>query len=421
MMENSIKKKVRRILAKKLKYFRSINYFLQNTKAKMNDFIIKKETLNEYFNTDKFIKDYTLADFGYEDVKLETYENQLKAIKKYGDLIRYIENPSEEIQELAVKQNGLNIQYIINPAHLNVSKPKQQFCVSEEIQKLAVQDYGMAIKYIENPSEEVQKLAIQQDCYAIEYIENPSEEIQELAIKQSSWIIKYIENPSEKIQKLAVQEDGIVIRYIENPCGEVKKLAVQQNGSAIEYIENPSEELQKIAVKQDSDNIICIMNPAHLNVSEPKHSFCASEEVQKIAIRKDSDYIHYIKKPSKEIIRFMITNNYFSRDNIAKYVGQIFRYQNEKASTTSSNYIDNYIEIGDYSIIPKFNEIKKKNVPIDKIKSINKKIIDARKSGNFSTILCTCNYKLKNELVELYEKNGYNIVESNGVIKMNWE
>ena len=42
----------------------------------------------------------------------------------------------------------------------------------------------MAIFYIKDPSEELQKLAVQQNGPAIFYIKDPSEEVQKLAVQQ---------------------------------------------------------------------------------------------------------------------------------------------------------------------------------------------------------------------------------------------
>jgi DNA-dependent RNA polymerase auxiliary subunit epsilon len=65
----------------------------------------------------------------------------LAAVKKYGSAIRYLQNPSEQLQLAAVKQNGFVIKYIQNP--------------SEKVQIAAVQQDGLAIRFIQNPSERV--------------------------------------------------------------------------------------------------------------------------------------------------------------------------------------------------------------------------------------------------------------------------
>jgi hypothetical protein len=89
-----------------------------------------------------------------------------KAIKDYEYHIRWLnnlENPSEEIQLIAVKLNAGSIQYIKNP--------------SEAVQLEAVKQNLGAIQYIKNPSEEVQFEAIKQDFGSIQYIKEPSESV----------------------------------------------------------------------------------------------------------------------------------------------------------------------------------------------------------------------------------------------------
>ncbi len=62
-----------------------------------------------------------------------------------GMLIRFIDNPTEEQQMIAVNQNGLAIKYINNP--------------SENVKLSSVKNYGPAILFISNPSIEIQIIA----------------------------------------------------------------------------------------------------------------------------------------------------------------------------------------------------------------------------------------------------------------------
>jgi hypothetical protein len=192
-----------------------------------------------------------------------------------GTAIRFIENPSEEIQLAAIKENGLAIRYIQNP--------------SEEVQLVAVKKYGTTIQYIQNPSEEVQLAAVKQDGYAIQFIENPSEKVQLAAVKNYGRAIRFIENPSEEIQLAAIKENGLAIRYIQNPSEEVQLVAVKKYGTTIQYIQNPSEEVQLAAVKQDARVIRFIKNP--------------SEKVQLAAVKQDGYVVQFIKNPSDAVKR----------------------------------------------------------------------------------------------------------------------
>jgi hypothetical protein len=204
--------------------------------------------------------DATIAKYKFQDLAGEY-------VKKHGNRV------SEEVQKLAVEQNGLAIQYIKNP--------------SDEVQKLAVRQNGLALEFLNNPSDEVQKLAVRQRGWAIEYIKNPSEELQRLAVQQVGQAIQSIKNPSDEVQKLAVRQNGLALEFLNNPSDELQKLAVRQNGLAIDYIKNPSEELQMLAIQQTATAIAFIKNP--------------SEELWRLAIQRDMSTIAYAENPSEEV------------------------------------------------------------------------------------------------------------------------
>ena len=169
-----------------------------------------------------------------------------------GDLYQF---HFESEQFMDSSDDSVNLSEVLN----NDKKIKQFY--ADYVQTQEFPNYILLLQLIENPSEEIQKLAVQQDEYNIKFIENPSYELQKLAVQQNGAVIRYIENPSYELQKLAVQENGYAIEYIENPSEEIQKLAVQQDGYAIYYIENPSEEVQKIAVKQNINIYKYINNP----------------------------------------------------------------------------------------------------------------------------------------------------------------
>ena len=67
--------------------------------------------------------------------------------------------------------------------------------IGDEAAKLeAVKRNGDAIQYIHDPSEAVQLEAVKQYGYAIRYIRDPSEAVQLEAVKQDGDAIKYIED-----------------------------------------------------------------------------------------------------------------------------------------------------------------------------------------------------------------------------------
>ena len=74
--------------------------------------------------------------------------------------------------------------------------------MKEEIQLKAVRRDGSYIQYIDNPSEQVQLEAVRQNGNVIKYIDNPSEEVQLEGIRQNSHAIFYTKNPSDYIKSI---------------------------------------------------------------------------------------------------------------------------------------------------------------------------------------------------------------------------
>ena len=74
----------------------------------------------------------------------------------------------------------------------------------EETKLAAVRKDGNAIYRIENPSEEIQVAAVQEDPYSIRHIENPSEAVQWAAFRSKPHslllLYKYTKNPAESIK-----------------------------------------------------------------------------------------------------------------------------------------------------------------------------------------------------------------------------
>jgi hypothetical protein len=89
-----------------------------------------------------------------------------KQVYNVGELIQFIDNPSEKVQLAAVKKNPLSIQYIQNP--------------SEKVQLAAVKRWSPSIQYIQNPSEKAQLASVEKDPHSIYYIQNPTKRVKDL-------------------------------------------------------------------------------------------------------------------------------------------------------------------------------------------------------------------------------------------------
>jgi hypothetical protein len=80
-----------------------------------------------------------------------------------------------------------------------------------------VYNVGDLIQFIDNPSEEVQLVVVKKNPHLTRFIENPTEEVQLSAVEENGYSIHYIENPSEKVQLAAVKKFGNSIHFIPNP------------------------------------------------------------------------------------------------------------------------------------------------------------------------------------------------------------
>lgn len=73
------------------------------------------------------------------------------------------------------------------------------------------------ILHIKNPSKKLQLLAVKTNGMTIQFIKNPCEKVQLEAVKQNGYVIKYIERPSEKIKINSVKQNGYAIIFINDP------------------------------------------------------------------------------------------------------------------------------------------------------------------------------------------------------------
>ena len=98
-------------------------------------------------------------------------------VSKNPNNIRYIQNPSDTLQSIAISKNPSNIRWSQNP--------------SESLQKIAVSRDGSAIRWIQNPTFEVAFEAVKKDCFNIYWIKNQTDNhmkiLQDTAKQSKLW------------------------------------------------------------------------------------------------------------------------------------------------------------------------------------------------------------------------------------------
>jgi hypothetical protein len=168
------------------------------------------------------------------------------SLKIDPQILQHIENPSEELQLIAVSQDSFK--------KFNMTRHERA-------------DFENAIRWIKNPSEKVQLAAVTVSGNAIQFIKNPSEKVQLAAVEQFNGALRFIEKPSEKVQLAAVEKSHPVygdlpIKYISNPSEKIQLVSIGKFDASIKFIQNPTEKAQLAAVEKDGSNLRYIKNPS---------------------------------------------------------------------------------------------------------------------------------------------------------------
>ena len=199
-----------------------------------------------------------------------------------------------------------------------ILKNKRYIWEDQECCKLIVQNDGMKLKNMINPSEDIYKLAIKQNGLAINYIpeniikSNIGEKLCELAVKQNFNALKFIipEKQSFNICKIALQNDGHTLQYISEQVFEMCKIAVSTNGLALKFVNKKylygihGEELCRIAIIQNCWALEFV----------PKE--IQTFELCKLAVMSQGWTIKFVHNKTVDICKLAIMQN----SNSLKYV-----------------------------------------------------------------------------------------------------
>jgi len=155
--------------------------------------------------------------------------------------IKNIDNPSEEIQLVAVNKNGILLKFIKSP--------------SVKVQWEALKNNVWAIEYIENPLEEMCILAVESAWNTLKFIKNPSENVLIKAVGSKGWSLQFVKNPSLELQRIATIKDWDSIKYISSPLEEIQLLAVDSYYGALSFIKEPTLRVKRKAITINAEAI----------------------------------------------------------------------------------------------------------------------------------------------------------------------
>lgn len=116
----------------------------------------------------------------------------------------------------------------------------------EDMIRHAIRKNWKQIELIENPSREVQKLAIQlSGGKALRFLKNPDMSVIEEELQRNPQMITMVRNPSPRAQMIAVQYAPDYVHSIDNVAPEVQDYILRTSPKWFEYVHNPLPEMDK--------------------------------------------------------------------------------------------------------------------------------------------------------------------------------
>ena len=179
---------------------------------------------------------------------------------------------------------------------------------------------GLALKYIENPTIEQINIAIKQNGKAIEFVKDKTEELCLLAVQQDGLAIRYIKNPSLVISVTAAQNHPKAIMLIDQSLRpevreEIKNQTFKLNDATVtrkdilvrlEIIKSVNSKLHKLYKECfEKELSYTPLEMVDLCLKDLIKKYDVSENVLKTIIKNQLDIIAYteeVKKPFKKII-----------------------------------------------------------------------------------------------------------------------
>lgn len=191
--------------------------FIENLRKTKEEQIKRFE---ENLSSDRWV----IYNIRYGD-KSDAWKEMIILDKEFYELADYIENPSELFKSIMIEKG--QGQYIIN--YLSEEEKKQLLLSSAK---------AAEFKLLENPSDELINIALRKDYKNFKYIVNPTQEQKLYGLSLSGKVIRYIKEPTEKEQLEAIEnsEKGETIKYIENPTKQVVERALERDIENILYI-----------------------------------------------------------------------------------------------------------------------------------------------------------------------------------------
>lgn len=151
-----------------------------------------------------------------EYINNSTPKVQMFVVTRDAMLFKKISKPSIEVQ-----------RHMVDNAEGAI--PNHTSNLDITIQRRGVTENPYFILKIDDPSEEIQMLAIQGNPTVIKFIDEPTDEVKKMAVESEPNIIKDIISPSEELQMIAVKSKASLIFRIPGAAMDSVQLYVAKN------------------------------------------------------------------------------------------------------------------------------------------------------------------------------------------------
>ena len=131
-------------------------------------------------------------------VKNTTYNICKYAVGVDGLLLADIIDQTYDICKIAVMQNGLALQ------HVRAEMTDKEWF---DIHKCAIFQNSMAIQFIENPCENLCEIAVDRDGLSLQYIQTQTEQICNIAVCENGLALQYVKKQTLQICRNAINQN----------------------------------------------------------------------------------------------------------------------------------------------------------------------------------------------------------------------
>lgn len=153
-------------------------------------------------------------------------------IKQRPLLIFSLINPSNELIEIAVKEDIRILNYFLNDDLYDKFKFEEDSIISLD----GLSDNKLKNIIMMNPSN-------------IKKLSDPSDQLQIVAVKRDPSLVFYLKSPSIHVWRTVLEIEPMYIKFIDAPIQELQMLAISKSIKSLEYIKNPTKVIQRYVIK----------------------------------------------------------------------------------------------------------------------------------------------------------------------------